>query len=193
MRLIWVVIPLVLFGIIGMQDVESQVPASYYYSELTIDRPPKLGETSVLTLEVSAVNENTNDFPDYGTKIILPEGFELVSGDLVQTNLWKAGEPLIVQVTIKAVQIGNWTIHGLALSATGDALYITVSEDNAYLTEYEISSYLSPRTQVDIGVASSDIICKEGLELIFKSTNGYPACVKPETAEKLIQRGWAIP
>ena len=33
--------------------------------------------------------------------------------------------------------------------------------------------------------------CKEGLELIFKTTDGSPACVKPITAEILIQRGWA--
>jgi len=33
--------------------------------------------------------------------------------------------------------------------------------------------------------------CKEGQELIFKTTDGSPACVKPTTAEMLIQRGWA--
>ena len=38
---------------------------------------------------------------------------------------------------------------------------------------------------------SSQVICKQGLELIFKSSNGSPACVKPKTAEKLIERGWA--
>ena len=39
---------------------------------------------------------------------------------------------------------------------------------------------------------SYDINCKSGLDLIVKKSNGLPACVKPETAEKLIQRGWAI-
>jgi len=36
-----------------------------------------------------------------------------------------------------------------------------------------------------------DINCKSGLDLIVKKSNGLPACVKPETAEKLIDRGWA--
>ena len=37
-----------------------------------------------------------------------------------------------------------------------------------------------------------DINCKSGLDLIVKKSDGSPACVKPETAEKLIARGWAI-
>lgn len=34
-----------------------------------------------------------------------------------------------------------------------------------------------------------DIVCKEGFVKIFKH-DGSPACVKPKTAEKLIERGW---
>jgi len=34
------------------------------------------------------------------------------------------------------------------------------------------------------------IVCKEGLVKIFKH-DGFPVCVKPETAEKLLERGWA--
>ncbi len=34
--------------------------------------------------------------------------------------------------------------------------------------------------------------CKEGFTLVVKSSNNSPACVKPETKIKLIQRGWAI-
>jgi len=50
----------------------------------------------------------------------------------------------------------------------------------------------SPRKQLENGVEPENIICKDGLELIFKSSDGSSACVKPETAEKLIQRGWAV-
>ncbi len=53
--------------------------------------------------------------------------------------------------------------------------------------------HLSPVEQMKIGFLARDIICKEGLELIFKSTDNSPACVKPATAEKLIERGWASP
>lgn len=50
----------------------------------------------------------------------------------------------------------------------------------------------SPKQQLENGVLPEEIICKDGLELIFKSTDGSPACVKPKTAEKLIERGWGI-
>lgn len=52
------------------------------------------------------------------------------------------------------------------------------------------SQYLSPKKQIDKGRLSENVRCNEGLELIFKSTDYSPACVKPQTAEKLIERGW---
>lgn len=50
---------------------------------------------------------------------------------------------------------------------------------------------LPPKKQEKFGF--DEIVCKEGLELIFKSTNGSPACVKPQTVQKLIERVWASP
>ncbi len=49
---------------------------------------------------------------------------------------------------------------------------------------------ISPRIQVKHGVAPSDVICNDGLELVFKNSDNSPACVKPKTAEKLLDRGW---
>jgi len=48
----------------------------------------------------------------------------------------------------------------------------------------------SPRKQFVEGVLPNEIICKEGLELITKY-NGSPACVKLESVQKLVKRGWA--
>jgi len=48
----------------------------------------------------------------------------------------------------------------------------------------------TPRQQITDGVLPDEIICKEGLQLIFKSRDNSPACVKPQTAEKLFERGW---
>ncbi|HWP52476.1 MAG TPA: hypothetical protein VNK07_00285 [Candidatus Binatia bacterium] len=50
---------------------------------------------------------------------------------------------------------------------------------------------LAPLKQFKSGIAPKDIVCKEGFELVIKSTNGHSACVKPQSAEKLIQRTWA--
>ena len=52
------------------------------------------------------------------------------------------------------------------------------------------SQYLPPKKQVDKGRLAEHVRCNEGLELIFKSTDGSPACVTVETAIKLDDRGW---
>jgi len=50
--------------------------------------------------------------------------------------------------------------------------------------------YMSPRMQVLQGVLPSDVNCKSGFELIFKTSNSMPFCVKPETARRLVERSW---
>lgn len=47
----------------------------------------------------------------------------------------------------------------------------------------------SPLKQVNEGIAPENIVCKEGLELVFK-LNGQPACVKITSIQKLIAWGW---
>lgn len=56
---------------------------------------------------------------------------------------------------------------------------------------YIMTSYPPPLQQVESGIPANDIQCKQDLELIFKAENGSPACVKPNTAQKLNERGWA--
>jgi len=51
---------------------------------------------------------------------------------------------------------------------------------------------LSPREQVKNGIDPAFVTCRESLELIFKAIDNSPACVKPESIEKLVQRGWAL-
>ena len=50
---------------------------------------------------------------------------------------------------------------------------------------------LPPLTQVSRGVLAQDIQCKDNLQLVFTSTNDMPACVKPSSAQRLIEMGWA--
>jgi hypothetical protein len=49
----------------------------------------------------------------------------------------------------------------------------------------------SPKKQMNRGVSPENIICKTGLELVIR-TNGFPACVKPETAEKMQKIGMLL-
>nr|WP_179372984.1 hypothetical protein [Nitrosopumilus ureiphilus] len=49
----------------------------------------------------------------------------------------------------------------------------------------------SPRKQMEQGTLAQDVICKSGLELVIR-TNGFAACVRPDTADKMQKIGMLI-
>jgi len=52
------------------------------------------------------------------------------------------------------------------------------------------TSAMSPRAQMLAGLSASQVMCKEGLNLVFKAIDGSPICVKASTVYKLIERSW---
>src|SRR5712692_8051398 len=48
----------------------------------------------------------------------------------------------------------------------------------------------SPLKQFKSGIMIKDIKCKQGFVLAIKKSDNSPACVKPDTAQKLVERGW---
>ena len=62
----------------------------------------------------------------------------------------------------------------------------------AYDPASAIAYFPPPLKQIQQGVNPTNVTCTEGLELVLKLSTGEPACVKPSSVEKLIQRGWAI-
>jgi len=86
----------------------------------------------------------------------------------------------------------------------GDTVYLYINETDdglefrkyaskllqKYIAE-ESKGYPPPLKQIKSGVSIDEIQCKQNLTLVIKQ-NVSPACVKPETRTKLIERGWAI-
>ncbi len=70
----------------------------------------------------------------------------------------------------------------------GIILFGTFSIINASAIAY----FPAPLKQISDGILPENVTCTEGLAIVLKSTNNSPACVKPSSVEKLIQRGWAI-
>ena len=57
-----------------------------------------------------------------------------------------------------------------------------------------INSKIPPLKQIAKGISPEEIVCKEGRQLVYKNTDNIkPACVKPTTVDKLIERNWAKP
>lgn len=48
----------------------------------------------------------------------------------------------------------------------------------------------APLKQFKSGISPSEIVCKNNLQLVIRSSNNFPVCVTQESIQKLIERGW---
>ena len=83
--------------------------------------------------------------------------------------------------SILLILVGTSTVFAEEITAN------VVSEEKMMMGD----SSLSPKKQIATGIDPHNVMCKEGLELIFKNSNFQPACVKSSSVAKLIERGWA--
>ncbi len=72
----------------------------------------------------------------------------------------------------------------------------TVQNESTALSHFAIGTPLvlnltSPLKQFKIGITANNVVCKKDFQLIIKLEDGSSACVKPDTAQILIERGWA--
>jgi hypothetical protein len=65
----------------------------------------------------------------------------------------------------------------------------TMMKDN--MKSNMMDNMASPRMQMKMGVDVHQIQCKSGHDLVFKSTNWSPACVKSSSVARLVEIGWA--
>ena len=67
-----------------------------------------------------------------------------------------------------------------------------LSSNLAYATVHPgmIRSFPYPLHQIKNGVEAKNVTCQDGLVLMIKSRDNSPACVRPQTAQKLMERGW---
>lgn len=91
--------------------------------------------------------------------------------------------------------LGLSTLPGEPISGGGTTLLFDPYQTcNGYLYSAEyIAGSLIPLKQFTAGIKIEDIKCKEGLQLVIKSSNDHPACVKEISITKLVERGWAKP
>ncbi len=167
-----------------VSDVESIEIAGKNVDQMTdkelIDRLEKLLNTDVdLTMQ------------DMMDKIQDGEMTDALAEELEQrmAELWSESKGLVEESReiAKELRKRGYDVEAIVLT-THDSMSPIIKISKPIFT----NDVMPPSMQAKQGVASSDVICKDGLELIFKSSDGSSACVNPETAEKLIQRGWAL-
>jgi len=73
------------------------------------------------------------------------------------------------------------------IKVCGDRPCYDISENSEKLLNKS-----SPMGQIKLGISIDLIECKEGLELVVKTTSLSPACIKKENVEKIRESNWAI-
>jgi len=187
-RLVWVVIPIVLIGIIGIQeslgDQASGKPAWVTNSDKVCgDRLcSDIQDSNEEILNAQYLCEDT-----YG---------KWISGHNECETAGYGNTTEAFQSYCKEFN-GDYTYcHSGCRNVEGfDEGKVFCAAQCVQVCEFSVptAKIFSPKKQMATGVTVFDVVCREGLQLIFKSTNGYPACVKSSTAEKLIERGWTSP
>ncbi|MDE1813832.1 MAG: hypothetical protein KGH87_00890 [Thaumarchaeota archaeon] len=81
----------------------------------------------------------------------------------------------LVTISLVAVFFGMQYVYAQNVMGGGPTVTIT----------------LDPLKQFKSGIAAQDVTCKQNLQLVIKSEDGSPACVKLDAAYMLIKRGWA--
>jgi len=204
MRLVWVVIPLILIGIVGIQESFADENKIYHLSldygiikipydipNGSIDKITLDADAGTMLIMIESVDEGifSIDLIKFSRFIDLGFGdmdniFVLVDGRETKFEHNKTFDSFIFNFHINS---NSKNIEIVASSMEKNMPGPPQSWVDHKLLKFD--KIYSPYQQVKNNIDSKDIVCKEGLELIFKSSNNFPACVKPETAEKLIQRG----
>jgi YVTN family beta-propeller protein len=106
---------------------------------------------------------------------------------LIDTENQKGYATIIKNGLVLATNLESGSFEGTEQESRGTAdMGDQMMKDQ--MMEKEV---LPPLKQIKSGIAASEIVCKEGLDLIFKASNGNPACVSPTSATKLVAMGWA--
>jgi len=117
--------------------------------------------------EVARANSNSFSFAIINghQALILPNEIQINYGACMsKTNCWLA------------IDIGSWTLDSTKLMTIAKSIFMP-----------------SPLRQFKSGIDANKIECKQDFQLVIKSNNGHPACVKLSSISKLYERGWGVP
>ncbi|MDE1843363.1 MAG: hypothetical protein KGH95_06915, partial [Thaumarchaeota archaeon] len=166
-------------------------------TSFTVGMPPSGG--------VMGLNVDKNSYLPGDRVSILGTGN---SNTLIQLSLIDPSGTSIISTKIFSDKTGhfsssNFTIPNNAItgiwqiSATSGMMHVHVkiAVNSTLNNSSEIKNVKaitpSPLKQFKSGIATNDIKCVQGFQLVTKAEDGSPACVKPDTAYRLILKGWA--
>jgi len=82
--------------------------------------------------------------------------------------------------------------HSLRDKSVSDSEKETIRDQFMEKAKEFSMTWLSPRHQIAAGIDSEMVECREGFELVMKTSNASPLCVKDSSVETLVKRGIVI-
>ena len=158
-------------------------------------------------------------YPDSGTgvvRVIDPDmNWDPEAVDNFDVDVWSDSDASGIDLTVTETNENTGIFEGTVFFSTTDdssGHRLRAIEGDTITAEYEDNTLPSPYTpedeldvtdtaiirntgvpspykQMKNGVMAEHVICNGALEKTYKS-DGHPACVKPSSVEKLVQRGW---
>lgn len=112
-------------------------------ARLSFSEPPILGKPVEVTATFNLIEIYEDVARDVTARIILPEGFELVSGGVEWYGDFFPGDSYTLDATVKSVKTGDWKIEARAEFSPGEGsylvgstvLYVSVSETGATVSD----------------------------------------------------------
>ena len=104
-------------------------------------------------------------------------------GNFVLSTLKEKSIQRFDNFTIKLVEVEPYPNSKKEIMLSDYVITLVVSDTR---------TFVSPLKQYQDGIPIDKIVCSAELQLIMKKIDGKPACVKPDSVEKLIERGWAV-
>ena len=99
-------------------------------------------------------------------------------------------------VTLKDVNISYYLLPNCCsqnVVFTVDPELDRITTSMTHINSMDLNSTsLSPLKQFQYDVFGNEIKCDNGLVVVVKKSESSPACVTPDTAKKLVERGWAV-
>ena len=140
--------------------------------KITFDEPAN--ETILIQIPKSIPRITNLDFGHFGLHAIQTDGSWIQIKETESECFYILEIPVrdsdYVEIVGTSVAAGRWEPVSILNHACGE---------------------FSLRQQIENKMSMSEIKCKGGLELVGKMPSADPKCVKPESVEELVMRGWA--
>ncbi|MBI3640016.1 MAG: hypothetical protein HY223_06850 [Thaumarchaeota archaeon] len=157
--------------------------------DTTVETDPK-----VLLINLSSANVNVQELKNDG---IIYDGWHMKSVQDIDSILHakSTDKPsFAIIVNQSGAQILVLIPYFSPLFSTHFSQHSIFMRDLSIVTspipEFPVAIFQSPKKQTEQGLSADLVKCSDGLILIKKLSDNSPACVKPQTAQKLVERGW---